>query len=298
MAARQAAAAGLDETAMSYPWQDRAGRLQPLKLGVLLLLLAPLALVAQVGLTDPRWLNAMVHESGLWAVRFLFASLALTPLRATLAWPELALVRRMTGVAAACYAGLHLLLYIADMAFDLGKVLSEIWLRVYLTIGFAALLMLLALAATSTDGMVKRLGGRRWQALHRLVYPAAILAAIHFFLQSKLDIREPTIMAGLLLWLLAWRVVNRSGGAARSPWVLLALALGAGLATAGLEALVVWWSNGIDPLRVLQANLGFARGLRPAWWVLAAGVAVALVAWPRQRAQQRRRARRLQPHIA
>ena len=279
---------------MSWPWHDRAGRLKPFKLAIFALLFVPLGFVAQVGLSDPRWLNAMVHESGLWAIRLLFVSLALTPLRSSLAWPELALVRRMIGVAAASYAGLHLLGYVADMAFDLGKVVSEIWLRIYLTIGFVALLFLLALAATSTDGMVKRLGGRRWAALHRLVYPTAILAAIHFFLQSKLDIREPTIMAGLLLWLLGWRIVLWTAGTehAKSAWALLALALLIGPLTAGLEALVVWWQNGIDPLRVLSANLKFTHGLRPAWWVLIAGLAVALVAGPRIRAQQRRRARR------
>jgi len=279
---------------MSWPWHDRAGRLKPFKLAIFALLFVPLGFVAQVGLNDPRWLNAMVHESGLWAIRLLFVSLALTPLRATLAWPELALVRRMIGVAAAGYAALHLLGYVADMAFDLGKVLSEIWLRIYLTLGFAGLLFLLALAATSTDAMVRRMGGRRWQRLHRLVYPAAILAAIHFFLQSKLDIREPTLMAGLLVWMLGYRIVLWSGGAprARAVWTLLCLALIAGLAAAGIEALALWWANGIDPARVLNANLRFANGLRPAWWVLIAGLAVALAAGPRVKAQQRRRAAR------
>ncbi len=282
---------------MAWPWQDRTGRLAPFKLAMFVLLFVPLGFVAQVGLQDPRWLHAMVLESGLWAIRLLFASLALTPLRATLAWPRLVVVRRMIGVAAACYAGLHLFGYIADMAFDLDKVVSEIWLRIYLTIGFIALLILLALASTSTDGMVKRLGGKRWAALHRLTYLAGILAAIHFFLQSKLDIREPVIMGGLLLWMLAWRVVNWTAGGERAKsWpVLLGLAVLAGLLTAGLEAGVIWWSNGIDPTRVLAANLKFAHGLRPAWWVLIAALAVTLIAAPRVKAQKRKRAQRLAP---
>ncbi len=282
---------------MNWPWHDRAGRLAPFKLTIFVLLFVPLGFIAQVGLQDPRWLHAMVLESGLWTIRLLFVSLALTPLRSTLAWPKLVLVRRMIGVAAACYAGLHLLGYTADMAFDLGKVVSEIWLRIYLTIGFVALLILLTLASTSTDGMVKRLGGKRWALLHRLAYLAALLAAIHFFLQSKLDIREPTIMGGLLLWLMAWRVVNWTAGADRAKsWpVLLGLALLAGLLTAGLEAGVVWWSNGIDPTRVLAANLKFAHGLRPAYWVLIAGLAVTMIAVPRVRAQKKKRAQRFAP---
>lgn len=263
---------------MTWPWQDRRGRLEPFKLTVFLALCLPLGLIAQVGLTDPRWLNAMVHESGLWTIRLLFLSLAVTPLRALLAWPRLVLIRRMLGVAAAAYAALHLFGYIADLAFDLGRVASEIWLRVYLTIGFTALLILLALAATSTDGMVRRLGGRRWRALHRLAYPAGILASIHFFMQSKLEIREATIMAGLLFWLLAWRLLPR-----RTLPVLLGLALLSGLATAGIEALVLWWSNGIDPARVLSANLSFTRRISAAWWVLGATVVLALIGWFRRR---------------
>ena len=89
----------------------------------------------------------------------------------------------------------------------------EIALRIYLTIGFAAVLGLAALAATSTDGMIRRLGARRWQRLHRLVYAIALLAVVHFCMQSKLDLWEPTIMAGLYAWLIFYRVLARPVGA-------------------------------------------------------------------------------------
>src|SRR5437773_12322645 len=106
-------------------------------------------------------------------------------------------VRRMIGVGAFCYATAHILLYTTDQMFDLAKVASEIVLRLYLTIGFTALVGLSALAATSTDGMVRRLGPRRWQGLHQVVYGIALLALIHFFPPTKADIWLPTFVAGL-----------------------------------------------------------------------------------------------------
>src|SRR5260370_968588 len=108
----------------------------------------------------------------------------------------------MIGVAAFAYAITHLSLYTADQMFDLAKVASEIVHRIYLTIGFSAVVGLAALAATSTDGMIRRLGPRNWQRLHRLVYLIALLAVVHYCMQSKLDLWEPSIMAGIYGWLI------------------------------------------------------------------------------------------------
>src|SRR5581483_9687902 len=143
---------------------------------------------------------------GLWTIRFIFLALAVTPLRAVLQWPRLILVRRMVGVAAFAYVLVHFGLYITQEAFDLAKVASEILLRIYLTIGFVALLGLAALAATSTDAMVRRLG-RRWQRLHRLVYAIALLAVVHYWMQAKLEVWEPTVMAGIYTWLMGYRAL-------------------------------------------------------------------------------------------
>ena len=185
---------------MTYPWNDYAGRTSPLKLAVFVALFVPALWVGVAftcGWLGSRPLNEAIHQLGLWTIRLVFLALAVTPLRHILHWPRLLVVRRMIGVAAFAYAVGHLALYAADQAFDLAKVASEIALRIYLTIGFAALLGLAALAATSTDGMVRRLGARRWQRLHRLVYLIALLAIVHYWMQSKLDIWEPTIMAGI-----------------------------------------------------------------------------------------------------
>src|SRR5262249_33560223 len=139
----------------------------------------------------------------------LLVSLAVTPLARTGRFSGLIDVRRMIGVGAFVYAACHILLYIADQMFDLWKVGSEIVLRLYLTIGFIALLGLTALAVTSTDAMVRRLGGRRWQRLHQLVYGIALLALIHFFQQTKADVWVPTFTAGLFTWLMGYRLMMR-----------------------------------------------------------------------------------------
>jgi sulfoxide reductase heme-binding subunit YedZ len=219
-----------------------------------------------LGELGARPITEAIHQIGLWAIRFLFLSLAVTPLRLIWRWPKLVSVRRMIGVAAFFYVAIHLGLYAVDQMLDLAKVASEIVLRFYLTIGFVALLGLGALAATSTDGMVRRLGGKRWQRLHRLVYPIGLLAAIHFFLQSKQDVTEPTVMAGLGAWLLFWRVrAWTKTGAVRRPAVEAALlGLTAAAVTALGEALYYWLKMGVDPLLVLNTNLTLQAGLRPA----------------------------------
>jgi methionine sulfoxide reductase heme-binding subunit len=251
------------------PWTDRGGRLAPLKALVFAALFVPgvwTAVDFATGALGARPLTEAIHETGDWAIRLLFISLAVTPLRQLAQWPRLVTVRRMIGVAVFAYALSHLSLYITDQAFNLPKVVSEILLRFYLTIGFVALLGLAALAATSTDGMVRRLGGKSWARLHQLVYLIGIIATVHFFLQSKANVAEPTIMAGLGAWLLGYRVLAWTReGAARRPFVSATLlALAAAIATALGEAGYYWIKMGVDPLIVLNTNVTFVAGVRPA----------------------------------
>ena len=138
----------------------------------------------------PRPVTLATHVTGDWTVVFLLLSLALTPARAIFDFMPLMQIRRRIGVAAALYAGLHLLIYILDQKWDLIVVALEIVKRFYLTIGFVALLAYAALAITSTDGWQKRLR-RNWKRLHWLVYPAVAVAIVHFFIQSKVRIGEP-----------------------------------------------------------------------------------------------------------
>ncbi len=264
---------------MVLPWNDYSGRLSPLKLAVFVALFVPAGWVAfgyGFGLLGARPLNEAIHQIGLWTIRLIFLALAVTPLRQILQWPRLILVRRMVGVAAFAYVLIHFSLYTASEAFDLEKVASEIVLRIYLTIGFAALLGLAALAATSTDGMVRRLGGRRWQLLHRLVYAIGVLAVIHYCFQSKLDLWQPTIMAGLLFWLLGYRLLlwwlGRRGHLALA-WVA-GLSLAAALAAAFGEAVYFRLAFHAPMLRVMATDFSLQTGIRPAMVVLAITLAV------------------------
>jgi sulfoxide reductase heme-binding subunit YedZ len=275
------------------PWLDRSGRWSPLKTAVFVALFLPGAWTLATllgGGFGTRPAMDVNHELGDWAIRLLFLALAITPLRQALDWPRLILVRRMIGVAAFAYAIAHVLAYVVDQKFALLRVAAEIALRVYLTIGFATLLILAALAATSTDAMLRRVGGKAWRRLHRWTYVAAILGAIHFFMQSKFNVIEPLWMAGLLAWSLGWRVAAAAGATARAPLVtLLALALLAGALTAAGEAGYIWFKIGADPLRVLAANFSTETGLRPGWVPLGVGLAIAIVAALRPRCARRPR---------
>ncbi|RAI46077.1 sulfite oxidase heme-binding subunit YedZ [Rhodoplanes roseus] len=260
--------------------RERSGRWSVPKIVAFVLVLSPAAWVAWLAATGglgARPFNEAIHQTGSWAVRFLLLSLAVTPARRILGAPKLILTRRTVGVAAFAYAALHLTLYVFDQKLDLAKVASEIALRVYLTIGFVALLGLAALAATSTDGMIRRLGGPRWQALHRLAYPIAALAVLHFLMQTKLDVSESMMVAGFLAWLLLYRLAYRLGGDL-GPLRLAGLAIVAAGATALGEAAWYGFTTGVDATLVLAANLDVSFGLRPAAWVLVVGLALAAVA--------------------
>ena len=143
---------------------------------------------------------------GVWGLRFLLITLAVTPLRDWTGWTWLLAYRRMLGLFAFFYVLMHFVTYLwLDKFFDGAAILEDIVERPFITIGFAALLLLLPLAMTSTRGWMRRLG-RRWQKLHRLVYPIAILGVWHYYWQVKLDTVEPTVYAVILAVLLGWRV--------------------------------------------------------------------------------------------
>lgn len=221
---------------------------------------------------EPRPVTAATHATGDWAVIFLMLSLAMTPARTLLDWMPLVQIRRRIGVAAALYAGAHFLIYVLDQKWDLVVVATEIIKRFYLTIGFVALLALVALAVTSTDGWQKRLR-RNWKRLHWLIYPAAFIAIVHFFIQSKVKIGEPAFTAGLFAWLMLWRVLPSR--LQRSYLGLAVLGVSATLATVVFEAVWYWLVNGRDPTVALLANLDPELAFRPAQKVLIASLLVA-----------------------
>jgi sulfoxide reductase heme-binding subunit YedZ len=262
--------------------RERSGRWSSIKIGAFVAALMPALWIGYQAFADElgaRPVTEAIHQAGDWALRFLLIALAVTPAQRILHYPRIILARRTFGVACAGYAVLHLSLYVLDQHFDLFKVASEIVLRIYLLIGALTLAGLLALASTSTDGAIHRLGSQRWIALHRLVYAIAPLAIVHFFIQSKLETYQPVLMAGFLIWLFAYRILYRRNGEV-SPLHLLLLAI----------------AVAVDGRRVLLAHFDIEMEVRPAWWVLAAGLAVAALAlWRQKPARQRPSARRISP---
>ena len=260
-------------------WRDRRGRLSALRIAVLVLLLVPLAKAlydASAIAHGARPLNDLIHRAGFWALVFLGATLAVTPLRRIARYGQLIDVRRMLGVGTFCYIAAHLAFYVADQGYDLGKVAHEITHRWYLIVGGTAWLGLAVLAATSTDGMMRRLGPLRWRRLHQAVYAIVLLALIHYFQQTKADVTVPTFAAGLFLWLMAYRVLAWwQDGSELSTISLVALAVVVSVLIFAGEAIGIGIAFHVSPMRVFETVFDFDIGIRPGWQVLAAALAVA-----------------------
>lgn len=154
--------------------------------------------------TNP--VETLSHRTGDWSLRFLLLTLAVTPLRRLTGWNGAQRFRRMLGLFAFFYATLHFLVYLVfDQFFDLSAILADIGKRPYITVGFAAFVLLIPLAVTSTNRMIKRLG-RNWQRLHRAVYLIAVLGVLHYLWLVKADLREPLLYAAILGALLGYRL--------------------------------------------------------------------------------------------
>ena len=163
------------------------------------------ALHAQLG-ANP--IERVTHETGDWILIFLVLTLSVTPARRVLRAPELIRFRRMLGLFAFFYAFLHFSTWIGlDKFFDWSDMLHDIRKRPFITVGFTGFVLLLPLAVTSTAGWIRRLGGKRWQAVHRLIYAAATAGVIHYYWLVKSDVRKPLMYATLVSALLIYRVV-------------------------------------------------------------------------------------------
>jgi sulfoxide reductase heme-binding subunit YedZ len=192
---------------------------------VFLLALGPLvylgygALMDRLG-ADP--IAEITHETGVWALRFLALTLLITPLRRVSGWNVLVRYRRMLGLFAFFYGSLHFLTCVwLDQFFDIQEILKDIAKRPFITVGFTAFVLLVPLALTSTTGWIRRLGGKRWNLLHRLIYVSASLGVVHYYWLVKADTARPIrygIVIGTLLLaraIYAWR--RRSGTVAIRP---------------------------------------------------------------------------------
>jgi sulfoxide reductase heme-binding subunit YedZ len=180
------------------------------KVVVFILCLVPLGILVWRGLHNDLTANAIQfveHWTGDWTIRFLIFTLAVTPLRKILKLPNLIRFRRMLGLFAFFYGCLHFATWIAlDRYFNWPEMLKDIAKRPFITVGFAGFVLMIPLAITSTSGWIRRLGGKRWQRLHRAIYFSAILGVIHYYWQVKSDVRKPLQYAFIVGLLLVWRV--------------------------------------------------------------------------------------------
>src|SRR5579862_3044848 len=162
--------------------------------------------------------NFAILTTGLLALIFLSLTMLVTPLRKITGWNWLIFSRRTLGLYAFFYASLHFLIFFSlDRSFSVSSTLTEMIKRKYLIIGSVGLLVMVPLAVTSTNAMIKRLGAKRWHTLHRLAYVAAICGAIHYYMQVKADVRQPLAFAGMLTVLLGYRVVAKLKKPAAQP---------------------------------------------------------------------------------
>jgi sulfoxide reductase heme-binding subunit YedZ len=196
------------------------GAPQPwLKPGLFVGALAPLFVMVVEAVQGTMGANPIAEVEnvlGLAALVLLVASLACTPLRRLTGWAWPARIRRELGLFAFFYVSLHFLTYVlVDQTLDAGRIIDDIAKRPFITVGFAALVLLIPLALTSTTASIRRLGFRRWTLLHQLAYVAGVLAVIHFFWRVKIDVSQPLVYAGVLTLLLGVRVAFWLPGFAR-----------------------------------------------------------------------------------
>ncbi len=182
------------------------------KLGIGVLALSPAVRIGALALMEglgPNPIAEAENRLGFWTLTLLLATLAPTPIQIVSGWKWPLRLRRMLGLITFIYVCLHFGLYLAvDQGFDFGEIWKDIAKRKFITIGFAAFVLLVPLAITSTDAMVRRMGFRSWKRLHRLIYVAAILGVLHFVWRVKSDLRQPLAFAAALVVLLAIRIAG------------------------------------------------------------------------------------------
>ena len=183
--------------------------------------LIPLAFLAYDGFRGQLGANPLeffLRTTGVLTLTFILITLAVTPLRKIFGWNPLIKYRRMLGLYAFFYASIHLITYsVADKSLDLKAIIADVWQRPFIAIGMLAFTMLVPLAVTSTNGWVKRLGGKKWGRLHKLSYAIAVLGVIHFWMIVKSDVFYPAIFGSVVAVLLGYRMVaNRKASAAKS----------------------------------------------------------------------------------
>jgi methionine sulfoxide reductase heme-binding subunit len=189
------------------------------KVAVFLLCMVPAAWLVFAALTDQLSANPIkdiTEDTGTWALRFLLLTLGVTPFRKLTGWTEVIRYRRMLGLYAFFYGFLHFLTYAwLDQFFSIPAIVQDVYKRPFITAGFSAFVVMIPLAITSTKKWIARLGGRRWQLLHRLTYVGAIAGVVHYLWLVKADMQRPLIYSFLLSIMLGFRVFGNKAAASR-----------------------------------------------------------------------------------
>lgn len=204
--------------------QSSRNWISALKASLFVVALVPFARLAVAAVWFPDVLGAnpaefITRSLGDWCLRFLLITLTVTPLRRMTGWNGLLRLRRMLGLYAFFYGVMHFTSYVSfDHVFDVVAIAKDVVKRPFITVGFTMLILLIPLAVTSTNAMVRRLGAQNWRALHRLIYPIAALAVLHFWWMVKKDVTEPAIYATVLAVLLGYRLVVYLGETRGPRW--------------------------------------------------------------------------------
>jgi sulfoxide reductase heme-binding subunit YedZ len=224
----------------------------------------------------PVPLGGMTYWSGFWSLALLLGALAITPALTIFRWRQLILVRRMIGITALAYTVAHIIIYFALRFWNFEHIAHEVLTRVSLILAAAATVGLIALAATSLDAAVRRMGVTGWNRLHAAIYLITALALIHYLLSPDMY-PDQFLTSGIFLWLMLWRILNHRGYGSDAT-MLAVLAVVSSLLTAFLEAAWTWVYHGYEPVETLTDNFSLILGVSPAWKILLAGLLIAVTA--------------------
>lgn len=274
---------------LTAPWNDRQGRVSPLKLVTFLATFLPAIWITwqvaaeHFGLFP---LAGMTYWSGVWSMAFLLLALCVTPAAKILRRTQFIALRRMVGVTALVYTIAHIIIYFALRMWDFGFIVNETFTRISLIVATVSTIGVIALGATSFDDAIKWMGLHSWNRLHNTVYVLTLLALIHYLLSPGIYPSQYW-MSGMFLWLMAWRWLDRKGRGS-TPYDLALLGIAATLFTAGFEALWIWFYQDFEPASTLANNFNLNFGISATWKCLIASVAIVLAALAAQALKPRR----------
>ena len=264
---------------LARPLHDRLGRFSPLKAAVFALLFVPglwfLGLALTGGLT-PQPFGFIIYNSGVWAMWLLLLSLAVTPARHILRWPELIAVRRMIGLAGLGYTLFHVVIYFSLDRTSWATISADLK-RLTIIIAIASTLALLALAVTSFDAAIRGLGSRNWNRIHNLTYPAIGLAMLHSDMGPESLGGTPFVITGLYFWAMGWRGLNRYGRGTNAVW-LVGLALASTALSFAFEATWIRYYRGFTEFGTADELWNVGLGLAATWQVLVVTLSAAALA--------------------